>query len=80
MGLKHLFLTDDGIEQISIRVAITVLDNLLWMDEHLLDANPTLNYAPFKCNNRMLREKLWDSLTPKNQEAHIKNEEKGDLD
>ena len=43
-------------------IVMKVLNHLLWMDEHLLETSPHLNYAPFKFHNRMLWAMARDSL------------------
>ena len=39
------------------------LDELMEFDEWVLEANPDLNYKPFKFHNRIFRSLAHDSLT-----------------
>ena len=46
---------------------VDALDKLLELDKHLLDANPILDYAPFKFNNRLQRDLTWNMMTAETQ-------------
>lgn len=52
MGLETLY---DECSNEELILVIRILDEIMELDEHLLEANPHLNYAPFKFNNRTYR-------------------------
>jgi len=43
-------------------IVMRILDDLMEMDEHLLETSPSLKYAPFRSNNRMIRYQAHDSM------------------
>lgn len=61
--------------QEQIIAMIDILDRLHQNNYHLLEANPKLRYAPFEYNHLVLRDVLWNSLTPYYQEEWKRRKE-----